>query len=67
LTDQLLIDAASRLFADTCTHAVVQDAERDGWAPTVWRSVAEAGFPWVSVAESAGGSGGTLADAASIL
>jgi acyl-CoA dehydrogenase len=67
VTDQLLIDSASRLFADTCAHAVVQDAERDGWAPTVWQSVADAGFPWVSVAESAGGSGGTLTDAATIL
>ena len=67
MTDQLLVDSASRLFADACTHAVVQDAERDGWAPTVWQSVAEAGFPWVSIAESAGGSGGTLTDAAAIL
>ena len=67
MTDQLLLDAAERLFADTCTHPVVQDAERDGWAPTVWHAVADAGFPWVSIAESAGGSGGTLTDAAAIL
>jgi acyl-CoA dehydrogenase len=45
----------------------VQDAERNGWAPTVWQAVADAGFPWVSVPESAGGSGGTLTDAAAIL
>ena len=50
MTDQLLIESAGRLFADACTHAVVQDAERDGWAPTVWQSVADAGFPWVSIA-----------------
>jgi acyl-CoA dehydrogenase len=67
VTDQLLIDSGNRLFGDACTHAVVQDAERDGWAPTVWQSVADAGFPWVSIAESAGGSGGTLTDAAAIL
>ena len=62
MTEQLLIDSANRLFADACTHAVVHDAERDGWAPTVWQSVADAGFPWVSIAESASGSGGTGAD-----
>lgn len=67
MTDQLLIDSAERLFADACTHAAVQDAERDGWAPAIWRSVADAGFPWVSIAESAGGSGGTLSDALAIL
>ena len=57
MTDQLLIDTADRLFAATCTHAAVQDAERDGWAPDVWQAVADAGFPWVSIAEAAGGSG----------
>jgi len=67
MTDQLLIETANRLFAATCTHAVVQDAEREGWAPDVWQSVADAGFPWVSIAESAGGSGGTLTDAAAIV
>jgi acyl-CoA dehydrogenase len=67
MTDQLLIDTAEKLFAAVCTHRAVQDAERDGWAPDVWRAVADAGFPWVSVPEQAGGSGGTLADAAAIV
>ena len=38
-----------------------------GWAPDVWQAVADAGFPWVSIAEAAGGSGGTLTDAAAIV
>jgi acyl-CoA dehydrogenase len=67
MTDSLLVDTANRLFADTCTHEVVQAAEREGWAPDVWQSVAAAGFPWVSIAEAAGGSGGTLTDAAAIV
>jgi acyl-CoA dehydrogenase len=67
MTDQLLTDTAERLFAAVCTHPVVQGAERDGWAPDVWRAVADSGFPWVSIPEDAGGSGGTLADAAAII
>jgi acyl-CoA dehydrogenase len=67
MTDQLLIDTANRLFAATCTHAVVQDAEKEGWAADVWQSVADAGFPWVSIAEADGGSGGTLTDAAALV
>jgi len=67
VTDQLLIDTANRLFAATCTHEAVQRAEGDGWAADVWQSVADAGFPWVSIDEGAGGSGGTLTDAAAIL
>jgi acyl-CoA dehydrogenase len=67
MTDQLLIDTAHRLFAATCTHEAVQAAERDGWAADIWKAAADAGFPWVSIPEDAGGSGGTLTDAAAIV
>lgn len=66
-TDPLLIETATRAFADTCTHAAIQDAERDGWAPTVWGAAAAIGLPWVGVAEPAGGAGGTLVDALAVL
>ena len=46
---------------------MVEQAETDGWAPTIWDTVAETGLAWVSVPEAAGGSGGTLADAIEIL
>jgi acyl-CoA dehydrogenase len=67
VTDQLLVDTAHRLFAATCTHEAVQAAERDRWAADVWKAVADAGFPWVSIPEEAGGAGGTLTDAAAIV
>src|SRR6516162_5981515 len=67
MSDQLLIDTAHRLFAATCTHEAVQAAEREGWAPDIWKATADAGFPWVSIPEEAGGSGGTLTDAAAIV
>lgn len=65
--DPLLSETASRVFADTATFAAVEQAEADGWAPAIWDAVAETGLAWVSVAEAAGGSGGTLADAVEIL
>ena len=55
------------MFADTATFAAVEQAEADGWAPTIWDAVAETGLAWVSVPESAGGSGGTLADAIEVV
>ncbi len=64
---QLLVDSAERLFADTCSFDAVQAAEEAGWAPGVWRAVAEAGFAWIGVPEDAGGSGGSLADACEVL
>ena len=65
--DQLLVDSAERLFADTCTFDAVQAAEDAGWAPDIWGPVAEAGFAWIGVAAEAGGSGGSLADACEVL
>jgi acyl-CoA dehydrogenase len=65
--DPLLLDTASRAFADTCTHHAVQDAERDGWAPLVWDTAAAIGLPWIGVPEASGGAGGTLVDAVAVL
>jgi acyl-CoA dehydrogenase len=65
--DELLSDAASKLFSDISDFDTVQAAEDAGWAPTVWSAVAEGGFAWIGVPEEAGGSGGTLADACEVL
>ena len=65
--DPLLSETASRVFADHATFAAIEQAEADGWAPEMWAAVADTGLPWVSVPESAGGSGGTVADAIEIL
>ena len=65
--DELLIDSATNLFASTCSFDAVQAAEDQGWAPSVWDAVAEAGFAWIGLPESAGGSGGSLLDAAEVL
>ena len=65
--DQLLTDTASRLFAELCTHSAIQAAEENGGAPEIWAAFAETGFPWISLPEAAGGSGGTLLDALEVL
>ena len=65
--DQLITDTASRLFGELCTHDAIQQAEDAGGAPELWAAFAETGFPWISIAEDAGGSGGTLADALEVL
>jgi alkylation response protein AidB-like acyl-CoA dehydrogenase len=59
---RLLADSAGRLFAETCTHAALEAAEAERWAPAVWSAVTEAGFPWISLPESAAGGGGSLED-----
>jgi acyl-CoA dehydrogenase len=65
--DPLLWSTADKIFADTCTAAALAEAESSGWAGEAWSKVAEAGLPWLSVPESAGGTGGTLTDALAVL
>ncbi len=67
VVDDLLIESAERLFAETCGFDTVQEAEEDRWAPAVWQAVADAGFAWIGVPSEAGGSGGTLLDACEVL
>src|ERR1700735_4888634 len=67
MTDSLLTDTVGEIFAAVCTDDVLRAAERDGFAPRAWAAVAEAGLPWISVPEEAGGEGGDLADALAVL
>lgn len=63
----LLTEVATGLFRDLCPPEAVTAAEETGWAGPLWDSLADAGFPLVSVPEDAGGSGGSIADACAVL
>ncbi|MDP7066221.1 MAG: acyl-CoA dehydrogenase [Acidimicrobiales bacterium] len=65
--DPLITETAHRLFSEVCDHEAVQLAETRGEAPEIWNAFAETGFPWISVDEAAGGSGGSLLDALEVL
>jgi acyl-CoA dehydrogenase len=65
--DSLLVETLERLLTTWSTVEVVEQAEEDGWCAPVWDALARAGFPWISVPEDAGGSGGSLADAMAVL
>lgn len=63
----MLVQAATGLFADLCPPEVVVAAEQTGWSDRLWDALAESGFPLVSVPEEAGGSGGDVEDACALL
>jgi acyl-CoA dehydrogenase len=65
--DPLLVETVERLFADVATQEQIEHAEAAGWSAPIWSALAEAGFPWVGIADDRGGSGGTLDDVAAIL
>jgi acyl-CoA dehydrogenase len=63
----MLIESATRLFADHVDAKVLDAAKRDGWSPALWDIVEEAQLPLVSIAEEAGGAGGSVSDLAAVL
>ena len=63
----MLIESATRLFADHVDAKLLAAAKRDGWSPALWDIVEEAQLPLISIAEEAGGAGGSLSDLAAVL
>ena len=68
MTDErtMLAEAAADLFRDLCTPEDVVAAEAAGWSDRLWSALEASGFPYVSVPERAGGSGGDVADACAL-
>ena len=54
------------LLTESCTAESVETAE-NGWSEELWAALAELGLTAVGVDEDAGGSGGTLFDAAAVV
>lgn len=67
MSDSLVVETAMRVFGATSSFDAVQEAQAKRWAPDLWNAVAEIGLPWISVPEEAGGVGGTLSEAVSVL
>lgn len=63
----MLVESATRLFADHVDHKMLEAAKHDGWSQALWQVLEQAELPRVSIPEEAGGAGGTLSDAAAVL
>ena len=62
-----LVDALRAILADHSTQESVIAAEGPGFAEEAWNVLTQGGFASISIPESAGGSGGDLADACVVL
>jgi hypothetical protein len=67
MTDTLVFDAATRLFGDLSTEAVINAAEVGTWPEALWQAVEAAGFLDVLVGDGAAFALDGFADAAAIL
>jgi acyl-CoA dehydrogenase len=63
----MLIDSATRIFADHVDAKLLDAAKLEGWSPALWQIVSNAQLPLVGIAESLGGSGGSISDHAAVL
>ena len=63
----LLQDAVSRIFLDFYENDRLNVARKDGWSAELWAVLEKTGMTLISVPESAGGSGGSIVDAAEVL
>ncbi|HSN41886.1 MAG TPA: acyl-CoA dehydrogenase family protein [Burkholderiales bacterium] len=66
-TRLMLVESATRLFADHVDQKMLDAAKRDGWSQKLWQVLEQAELPRVSIPEELGGAGGTLSDAAAVL
>jgi acyl-CoA dehydrogenase len=63
----LIIQTATKLFADHCDHKTLQLAEQGIWPDGFWTVLQETGLTQASLPESIGGAGGSLSDAFTVL
>jgi alkylation response protein AidB-like acyl-CoA dehydrogenase len=63
----IIQDTLIDIFQDHSTLDTILEAEKVGMARDLWNVVADAGLPWIGVPEQQGGSGGSFADALSML
>jgi alkylation response protein AidB-like acyl-CoA dehydrogenase len=55
----MLVESATRLFAERVDARVLDEAKRDGWSAALWRTVEEAQLPLISIPEEVAGAGCT--------
>ncbi len=63
----IISEVAERLFRDLAEPEVINRAEEGIWPDALWRSLEQAGLTLAPVPETAGGGGGTFADAVAVL
>lgn len=67
MTESIVAETATRIFADLADPQTVGRATNDPWKTQLWRALAEAGLTLAWVPEGCGGSGASLADGFEVL
>lgn len=66
-TRDMLLETATRFFAERSAKDVVNGVEKGVWPADLWKEIEEMGLPLIAVPEELEGVGGTLADLMALL
>jgi alkylation response protein AidB-like acyl-CoA dehydrogenase len=67
VTDTIIVDTATRIFADLCEPATINAAEEGTWPEALWNALEENGRTLTWVPENLGGVGAEMLDGFAVL
>ncbi|MFZ5653373.1 MAG: acyl-CoA dehydrogenase family protein [Pseudomonadota bacterium] len=66
-TDSVILDTATRMFADLSTPEAINAAEKGAWPAALWQAIEAAGLHLTWVPEASGGAGAELLDGFAVI
>jgi alkylation response protein AidB-like acyl-CoA dehydrogenase len=67
MADNIIVDTASRIFADLCEPATINAAEEGKWPAALWDALEENGLSLTWVPDTLGGAGADIIDGFAVL
>ncbi len=67
ITDNIIVDTATRIFQDLCEAETVNQAEKGTWPKVLWDALEESGLPQTWVPDDLGGAGAEIGDGFAVL
>src|ERR1700694_4773440 len=67
MTDSIIVDTATRIFADLCEPRTINAAEEGTWPQALWDALEESGLSLTWVPETLGGAGADIIDGFAVL
>jgi acyl-CoA dehydrogenase len=67
MTDNIIVDTATRIFADLCEPRTINAAEEGKWPQALWDALEESGLPLTWVPDNLGGAGAEMLDGFAVL